>query len=220
MIITNPPQPFAPPLSARRWPRRLLISWSLAMLVGLGACSGLQSGETPADRLFDQGELAAAEEAYREAVRRDPAAPQQARSLYRLAVLYTLADSPVHDPQQAESCLSRLVAQFPDSHYTLPARAMLSQYRRAEELQRRLARGSETLTSERQDLQQLRGELETARAALSAKDAQHLQLLQQVEEHRRRVATLEQDLDRSTRRAARLERELEELKRIDLGNPP
>jgi septal ring factor EnvC (AmiA/AmiB activator) len=192
----------------------------LALAPGLVACSGIQSGETPADRLYQRGELVAAEEAYREAVRQDPAAPQHARSLFRLGVLYTLADSPVQDEEQAAACLSRLVAQFPDSDYTLPARAMLSQYRQSEDLERRLARGSEVLESTRQSLRQLRGEQETSRAALTQCEAKSLQLMQEAEEQRRRLTALEEDLDRSTRRADRLERELEELKRIDLGSPP
>ncbi|MDY7095753.1 MAG: hypothetical protein SX243_22490 [Acidobacteriota bacterium] len=192
----------------------------LLTLPGLLACSSLQSNRSPADSLYDRGELAAAEEAYREAVREDPAAPQHARSLFRLAVLYTLEDSPVHDSEQAVSCLSRLLAQFPHSEYTLPARAMLAQYRHTGDLERRLARGSEVLESTRRDLAQVRGELETARAAATRSEAKSLQLMQQIEDQRHRLAAQAEDLERSTRRAARLERELEELKRIDLGSPP
>ncbi|MCB1056263.1 MAG: hypothetical protein KDD11_12250 [Acidobacteria bacterium] len=174
----------------------------------------------PADQLYERGETTAAEGAYREALRLDPTRPDGDRALFHLAVLYGTPGSAVFDPEQAESCLERLLAQFPESDYERPARAWLASRRRVEELERELAesrRGASAGEMREKELSSKLADLETRVVAGTQREQAASAL---AEDQRRRIAELEAALERSTQRAERLERDLQELKRIDLGSPP
>lgn len=209
----------------RRWELRALLTAGLlasgflasGLLVG---CAGLPGVETTADRLFAARDFAAAESAYREALRRDPTGPRQDRALYRLAVVYGLPESAVYDPEQAESCLERLLAQFPATDYELPARAWLATRRQLEEMERELAAQRRSITDRQTRLADLEARLAAAETRLADHDRRAQAATALAEDRRRRIAELEAALGRSTRRAERLERDLSELKRIDLDTPP
>ena len=119
---------------------------ALALLaVSLGPLSGcdrpapiVQPGPLQiGDAAFDRGDYSAASDAYQDHLDRGlPAATD--RVLFRLALMYALPTSPVHDPRRARKLLGELAERFPESSYRGAAEYLFGLQREVEILRRQL----------------------------------------------------------------------------------
>lgn len=192
-----------PGLGARLRTGSLLLVLSLALLVAGCAPRPALSPLAEADLAFASGDLAAATQAYEACLAEGLAGGEADRLLFRLGMLYSAPDSPVADRPRGQKLLARLVAHYPDSPYRDQARYVLDLEGRIlglrVDLQRRHLQAAELearLVELELTLQDRTSELE---AELARRRAAIAELRRQLEE---------------------LEAKLEELKRIDLGQPP
>ena len=128
--------------------RRTASSWAalaLVAAVGLAPFAGcarpspvVQVGSLEiGDVAFDRGDYAAASDAYQDHLDRgSPAATD--RVLFRLALMYVLPSSEVHDPRRARKLLGELIERFPQSPYRGAAAYLLGLQREVQLLRRQL----------------------------------------------------------------------------------
>jgi hypothetical protein len=113
-----------------------------------------------AENAYDQGLFVAAANAYSRALApgSPTPAPDQELAIARLALIYSMPDSPLHDIDQARTHLTLLEERFPGSNQGAPARTMIT-------LQSRIALLESTVEEMQTSLDALRstiGEFETA----------------------------------------------------------
>lgn len=204
----------------RAWAALPLAALLIAAAFTGSGCSVIARGPSAGDRLFAAGDWIAAEAAYRETLRDDARRAQADRALFRLALVYSLPESPLQDLERAEDSLSRLLAQHPSSEHAPAARALLAWHRRADEHARELAARAAELERARSRAAELAAASSDTRADLSQRDEKTRELTAELAAERRRSAELEAELERLAARASRLETELEQLKKIDLEPPP
>lgn len=191
--------------------KRSHLSAILGLPLSVLACSSSQS---VGDQHFESGlyvDAAAAYQAYLDNEPRD--ARQVARSMYRLGVIYGLPESPLYDPERSAEILDRLLKINPGGPYSSEAELI-------RQLQLQVVETREELAMDRQQIEELQGELEwmeveleQARAELGEGAEQVATLSQQIESLRARIRVLSGEL-------ATKEQELERLKAIDLQQPP
>ena len=155
-----------------------------------------QIGETA----FEAGEYARAIEAYSAYLSSTPGGPYADRVLFRMAMAYSLPESPERDPARAAELLGDLIRNYPASPFQAPA---------------------ELLVRQQSELQAQQSEVERLLADLGARESQVQNLTQELE--RVRQVELEQMRAEVTRREERIRQlteELERLKQIDLRRRP
>jgi uncharacterized small protein (DUF1192 family) len=149
---------------------------------------------TEAGAAFEEGDYEAAANAYRRALLvTEPGADiDREESLFRLSLMHTLPDSPLHDTGQAQLFLDAMLEEFPDSFWEAEIRSML-------ELQSVVADLQSTVVAMRSTIDRLEAE-RNAQAEFSA-------------EQDARVDEVGQQLEAA-------ESELETLRAIDRGRRP
>ena len=155
-----------------------------------------QMGETA----FEAGEYARAIEAYSAYLRTTPGGPYADRVLFRMAMAYSLPESPERDPARAAEMLVDLIRNYPGSPFQPPA---------------------ELLILQQTELQAQQSEVERLLADLGARESEIQNLTQEL--NRVRQVELEQMRAEVTRREERirqLTQELDRLKQIDLRRRP
>ncbi len=128
--------------------RRPASPWAALALVAAVGLAPLAGCERPApvvqlgsleigDAAFDRGDYTAASDAYQDHL--DRGSPASAdRVLFRLALIYVLPGSDVHDPRRAHKLLGELVERFPRSPYRGAADYLLGLQHEVERLRRQL----------------------------------------------------------------------------------
>ena len=155
-----------------------------------------QLGETA----FEAGEYSRAIEAYSAYLRTAPGGPYVDRVLFRMAMAYSLPESPERNPTRAAELLGDLIRNYPGSPFQPPA---------------------ELLVRQQSELQAQQSEVERLLADLGARESEIQNLAQELD--RVRQVELEQMRTEVTRREERIRQlteELERLKQIDLRHRP
>jgi hypothetical protein len=146
-------------------------------------------------------------QSYTAYLRTTPDGPHADRVLFRMAMVYSIPESPERNPARATDLLGDLILQHPNSPFKQPAELLLRQ--QAE------------LQVKQSELQQQQSEVERLLADLGSRESQIQNLTQELE--RLRQVELEQMRAEVTRREDRirqLTQELERLKQIDLQRRP
>jgi hypothetical protein len=191
--------------------RRDATGLAVALLGLLTAC--ISSGPPVADRLFADGDLVAARQAYVAFLESHPADDAEAaRARYHLAVLYALPGE-TNDWPRAVRELERLLELHPGTVWADQGALLLSLHNERQRLAMELSvqQGrANRLTGQLTTLQN-----ETERASIESSDSQARieNLAADIDALRRRIGEL-------TRQLGEREAELEQLKRIDLETPP
>lgn len=158
-----------------------------------------QLGETA----FEAGEYAQAIEAYSNYLRTTPGGSYADRALFRMAMAYSLPESPERNDARAAELLGDLIAQYPRSPFKSPAELLVRQ--RTE------------LQAKQSELQEQQAEVRRLRADLSSRESEirnltaELQKVRQVE-----MEQMQAEVTRREERIRQLTEELERLKQIDL----
>jgi len=162
-----------------------------------------QIGETA----FEAGEYARAIEAYSVYLRTTPGGPFADRVLFRMAMAYSLPESPERNPARAAELLQDLIRDYPGSPFQPPAELLVRQ--------------QSELQATQSELQAQQSEVERLLADLGSRESQIQNLTQELD--RVRQVELEQVRAEVTRREERIRQltaELERLKQIDLRRRP
>lgn len=173
---------------------------SLLLILSLGWLTGCASSVQRADRFFDERYYTDAAAAYQKVVQeaetKGPSAALE-RSLFRLAMLHFLPQSPVHDPNQGRALLEQLIDRFNAGAYRAQAAVIL-------ELDQRERRLRNEAAAQRLHVE----EIEEASSSLG-EDAAGL---------RSTLSQLRQDIQRLNSEITECHEQLEKLKAIDLGS--
>lgn len=162
-----------------------------------------QIGETA----FEAGEYARAIEAYSAYLQTTPGGPYADRVLFRMAMAYSLPESPGRDPARAAELLGDLIQNYPGSPFHPPAALLIRQ--------------QADLREKQAELEAQQSEVERLLADLGARESEIQNLTQELE--RVRQVELEQmrvEVTRREERIRQLTEELERLKQIDLRRRP
>jgi len=162
-----------------------------------------QLGETA----FEAGEYARAIEAYSAYLRATPGGPYADRVVFRMAMAYSLPESPERNPARAAELLGDLIRNYPASPFHPPAELLVRQQAELQEKQ--------------QELQAQQSEVVRLLADLGARESEIQSLAQELE--RVRQVDLEEmraEVTRREQRIRQLTEELERLKQIDLRRRP
>ena len=204
--------------SSRQWGSVLPVS--LLCLLLSGCISTWSSPARTADRYFDAGAYARAAQAYQSLVDSGEAFPDRDRAIYQLAFSYFIRSNPQHDPAAAHKYFTLLEQEYPQSPYTPRARTLLDTMEQGESVQARLElerrRSKELLNS----LETLRRHLDFANSAALESDNQTAGLYRELDQQKLRLQELNKELAASSHRIRKLTEELEEIKKLDLADPP
>lgn len=178
----------------------------------LAGCAGISTSE--GDRLFANGDFAAAKTAYESYLGRGPAdGRRRERALYHLGLIHARPDGAFHDPVKAQRYLERLIAQQPPSPYASQAALVLALQIETHRLRDEMADQKGLARLLLAELSRLRAEAEEIENTATGEQEKARRLAD-------RIRRLETDLDRLTADLAAREEELERLKKIDLEDPP
>ena len=185
--------------------------WLLAAVLALGGCATSNLG---ADRLFEAGRFAEAEEAYLENLANWSAdSKRREHCLYRLGLIYALPASSQYDPTRATQYLQELLDLEPQRAYAVQASLVLALQVQTNQLREVLAEETARAKSLREELEVL--QTEAARVESEAMDQENRgKRLASV------IARLRQQIDQLSDELSAREKELERIKQIDLEGPP
>lgn len=192
--------------------RRHLVRRLSPLLVALlaSACVTTSAG----DRYFDKGDYASAAAAYEKHLELGEVPDaQQARVLYRLAMIYATSEGPLGDPIKARTLLQQVLNYHPDSPYCLPARLFLDLERSLAQLRQEVSREEQRISSLTRELAALRAKPDETVLEASPDKARIRELTGQ-------VRRLQKVVVRLTDEVAEREAELQGIKEIDLAKPP
>jgi len=193
----------------------------LAVALVAAGCAGVRGGGglRRADDLLARGDYSGAAAAYQEALTGGVPAAEEERALLRLALIYALPESPLHDPARAETLLGRIAARRPAGPHGHAAALLLAQERDRRKL-------AADLAVERARADALVSRLEAAESATAEAAGERAAATESAEarvreraELLRRAGELETELAQCREQIARLESELAGLKAIDLDQP-
>jgi len=159
-----------------------------------------QIGETA----FEAGEYARAIEAYSTYLETTPGGPNADRALFRMAMAYSLPESPERDPARAAELLGDLIRNYPGSPFQAAAELLILQQSELQAQQAEVERLLTDLGARELEIQDLTQDLDLVR---------RVELEQMREQMRTEVTRREQ-------RIRQLTEELERLKQIDLRRRP
>lgn len=180
-----------------------------------------------AEDYFKSSNYAKAAESFESYLELTPSEKIEDRALFRLAMTYLFADSPLCNPQRTRDLLKRLTTQLPESPYKQYAEIVLGlqdeldQMRKGrDDLGQQLASyrtRTQELSSQSseltEDLRKLRDEMELLRS--------HLQLRQdRIEAFIHELTTTDRQKKTLQIQLKKLRDELEKLKQIDLARMP
>ena len=134
------------------------------------------------------GDYARAADAYETYLRQDAPTGNQDRALFRLALIYAVAKSPIRDLPKALNLLEELVNRFPDSSFKPQAEFVLDIERELETLRSNVSNRDERireLSQEASRVLDLEGELEKLRSDVSRRDERIRELSQELESLKR-----------------------------------
>ncbi len=189
------------------------LARGLALIVALlfaGCVTGVREG----DRLFLAGDLIQAEAAYRSYLADASATgPGTARARYRLALIYAMPGSALHDWEKADRTLRAVVDRDPGTPWARQAELLLSLHAERARLERELEAQSEKVSALLAEVVKLTQAAREADGAVEDRDAR-------VEQLSGEIAELRKSIGRLGERLAAREQELERIKKIDLQTPP
>lgn len=162
----------------------------------MGCASSLRQADRFFDDRFYTDAAVAYEKALKDAEGKDASVALE-RSLFRLAILHFLPQSPVFDKQRARQLFQQLIERFKAGPYRAQAAVILE-----------LDQQQQHLLSQAEEQQQQLAQVEGTSSNLS-EDAADL---------RSTVGQLRQDLQRLQDEIAACQKQLDELKAIDLGD--
>lgn len=193
-------------------PARDLGSLFLSLLL----CAGCLSGLGPADRSFEAGDYSRAASRYEAYLAGEASGPNRERALFRLVLLYSSPETPVHDKERAQDLREVLIEEFPGGPYGSWISWQFF-------LERRIGTLQDELDARKAHVEQLLGQLREAvaegRRSRSESEALEEQLGERLAEMRSLESELARAHDEATtqkERMARLTEALELLKSIDL----
>lgn len=201
---------------------------AVTLVAALGTTAGCASAH-PFDVRFESGDYAAAARAFEA----DSALHDEPRALWRAAVIHATPSSDTYEPATARARLERLLARSPESEYAAPAAALVALLEEVGRMWDALAVLREQVDSVRAEAREVaawHAALERARPGTEAYDPQGAReaLGELVERHpdsRFRpaaevVLALLENVARNRAAVAALQRQLDELKAVDLEDPP
>ncbi len=172
-----------------------------------------------AEALFEVGDYAKASSLY-EHYLSQPAPMQQAQTLFRLALIHALPDSPLHDPRRATELFQQLLQLSPGTSLGSQSRFILG-------LKSQIRKSSSKLKQHRSEMQKLESEATLLREGMGTLESAATESRGQVEELEADVQRLQDWIRRlksgiQEREAQilQLSSELKRLKQIDLGRRP
>lgn len=196
--------------------RRRVATLLVAALAG-GGCTAAYDG---ADAHFEAGDYRAAAEAYEASLSAAGAdgqpGPRCGELELRLALVYTLPDSPVHRPERAAELLGGLAGRCPESPWGDAARMLLGERQENLRLHAELAVERARVDALEERVDRLSDDRATADDRRAAGAASEAALSRELVSLHRQVQDLTQQLEARDRRLTELENELRRLKAIDL----
>jgi TolA-binding protein len=165
------------------------------------------------DTLLAAGRLEEAEVAYRSFLSKHESSPLEPRALYRLGLIYSLPDSPLHDPDRARDVLQQLAEHSRGGLYSRQATLVLTLQAEIS----RLGRTAETHASLAARLENELGRLEEEAAQATTEAGQHETRARRLTSE---ISILRTEIARLTESLEQREEELERIKEIDLGRTP
>lgn len=180
---------------------RFLIAAWLTVLAGCAS--------SPFHDHFEAGRYAQASSAFEE----NASLHDQERALYRSGLMHAIPDSEVHDSERAREDLEQLLELYPESQHRGEAKALLGLLSVMTGLEEELeAADAEARRQER--------ELADLRAQLADRNDELGEARGELRERERRYRELESELVDVAERLRTVRNEMEQLKEIDLGQPP
>lgn len=165
-----------------------------------------QIGETA----FEAGEYTRAIEAYRAYIEGTPGGLYIDRALFRMAMAYSLPESPERDAARANELLEELIRNYPTSPFHAAAELLMQQ--------------ETELRGKQAELELQQAEVQRLLADLGSRESQVRNLTQELDElGQARQAELQQlrtEVAAREERIRQLSQELERLKQIDLRRRP
>jgi chaperonin cofactor prefoldin len=201
---------------------RRLRRAACALLLAAAACTPVTRS---ADRYFEVGAFGRASQEYAavlaaaEAAGAKPLAERD-RVLYRLALTHAVRRSPAYDPARARALWVQLIAEHPHSPYALSAQAMLDWLERSERLEGWVVQERRRVEELSAQVERLRDQLEAANAAAVENDALMADLYHQLDAKNQRLQSLAGQLTAGSQRLRELTSELDEIRKLDLAEPP
>ena len=196
--------------------RRISCAAALLLLVGTG-CS---LGPSLADRSFEAGDYREAAQKYEAYLQNHPDGPGRERALFRLTLLYSSPDTPVHDKERGESLRVQLVEQYPGGPYG-------SWVSWQAFLEGRVGVLRQSLEAKEAHIEKLRAELEIAQREsvesqilLKALEEELEERLAEMRVLAKRLEVARNEATTQKERMERLTEALELLKTIDLKETP
>lgn len=168
---------------------------------------------SPGDRSFKTGDYARAAEAYESRLENDEWLGRKDRVLYRLALIYASAESPLEDRDRARALLQQLLDDHPDSPYRLSALLILELQRTLAGLRELASREDERIDALLQELAELQTGSDRLEEVAGSRE-------NRIRELTRRVHRLQSEVERLATEVAEREAELRRIKEIDLAKPP
>ncbi len=194
------------------------LPWGLlASTLVLNSCLSMV---TPGDRYFEMGAYGKAAQEYALQLGGDKPLRHRDRVLYRLAFSYAIRRNPGYDLAKARELFVQLIREYPQSSYSLRAETLVGWVDQAHRLQQRLAQEQRRAEELELETSRLRANLEMANSAATETDGLTATLHRQIEARDVELRLLAKRLTESSRRIRQLTKELEDIKRLDLADPP
>lgn len=191
---------------------------SIPLLLVLWA--GCALGPTVADRSFEAGDYTRAAKRYEAYLEEEPVGPGRERALFRLVLLYSSPDTPVHDKKRGEALREMLVEEYPGGPYGSWVSWQFF-------LERRIGILRDNLEAQKAQIENLGAKLQGAQTE-AAQNREQLETLRDELDGRlaemrvleKRLAEARNEATSQKERMERLTEALELLKTIDLQRSP
>lgn len=197
---------------------RLVFRGTALLMLFLGV--GCALGPKLADRSFESGEYLQATRKYEAYLQENPSGPGRERALFRLVLLYSSPDTPVHDEERSEALRTQLVEQYPGGPYASWVSWQLFLERRVGVLKENLEAAESRIEKLGIALQGARGDSARNRALLEAMEKELDERLAEMRVLEGQLATARNEATSQKERMERLTEALELLKAIDLKRTP
>lgn len=168
----------------------------MALAIVLGAVVGCASSLQQGDRFFEARSYRDAVAAYEKALSSGLTGTHLERALFRLALVYALPESPLHDERRSRDFLEELVGRVEAGPYRSQAARILE----LEELETRLS-----------------GEAESRRRQITELEEEAVAFAWRADHDKATIDELRHSLERLGGELAECREKLEKLKAIDMG---
>lgn len=205
-------------------PARLALPALVVAIGGAAACAA--ASVHPFHTRFESGDYSAAERLFAS----DSALQEEPRALWRAAVIHAMPGSAEYDPDTTRARLERLLVLAPTSEYAPPAVALLGLMEETGRMEDAIAALRERLDMREAEGAAWHAALERAHPGTEAYDPQAARealnaLLEKYPGSRygpaaEAVLALLDEVARNRAAVAALQRQLDQLKAVDLEDPP